>query len=95
MKVVAQQSADRFVRACIQQKLHSEGGFPQQHLSACRATATPAVRSCFQDANEGYDRRLPRIGKLIVEACVHSRIVSEGLLHRASSGVQEVRLRAS
>ena len=67
------------VRACIQQKLQSEGGFPQQHLPGCRATASPAVRSCFQTAMKDVIAGCRNsVGKPIVEACVQARIASEG-----------------
>ena len=67
------------VRACIQQRLYDHGGFPQQHLSACRETATPAVKGCFQNAMKDVIADCRRtIGKPIVEACVKARIESDG-----------------
>ena len=67
------------VRACVQNRLQRNGGYPQQHLSACRETASPAVRSCFQTAMKDVIAACRRsVGKPIVEACVHAHVASEG-----------------
>lgn len=67
------------VRACVQQRLHAEGGFPQQYIAACRQTATPAVKGCFQNVMKDVITDCRRtVGKPIVEACVKARIESDG-----------------
>ena len=67
------------VRACIQQHMQSAGGFPAQYLAECRATASPAVRGCFQAAMKNEITACRQsVGRPIVQECVRSRIAVEG-----------------
>ena len=67
------------VRACVQQRMQRDGGFPQQHVPGCRQIATPAVRSCFQNAmSQTIAGCRASVGKPIVEACVQARIATDG-----------------
>jgi hypothetical protein len=67
------------VRACVRSKLQHIGGKRHQHIPACRADATPAVRACVE-------RTVPHIvahcretvGRPMVQACVQKRIQKEG-----------------
>lgn len=67
------------VQACIQQRLHAVGGMPEQHVSQCRESASPAVKGCFQNAMKDVIQNCRlTVGKPIVQACVRDRIASEG-----------------
>lgn len=67
------------VRACIQNRLHAQGGMPMQHLAACREIASPVVRSCFQTAmKDTIASCRASVGRPIVESCVGARVKSEG-----------------
>jgi len=67
------------VRACVRSKLQHVGGKRHDHVLACRADATPAVRACVE-------RTVPHIvahcretvGRPMVQACVQKRIQQEG-----------------
>lgn len=67
------------VQACVQERLHAQGGLPIQHVPACRKIASPAVRGCFQTAMKDVIAGCrASVGKPIVQACVGARVKSEG-----------------